>query len=192
MATATGPPPLLINCQFHGNIASDGDSGDSAGIGGGIWSQRPMELVNVTLAKNTCSESNKGGGIYVDTASWQSESLVLMTNCILWGNETTNHNGEADQVFFDDDVQAEVVFACIEDLETWTNEAFFNTAVSPNFKNINSNLIMDGTDCGGGQCDSLSIDRGDDDSISASNDIGKRTRKVDRDGDSVVTVDMGC
>ncbi|MCC7292113.1 MAG: DUF1565 domain-containing protein [Phycisphaerales bacterium] len=189
VATATGPAPMLINCQFHENVASDGDS---AGVGGGIWSQRPMELINVTLAKNTCSEDNKGGGIFVDTASWQSESLVLMTNCILWGNESTNHNNEADQIHFDDDVQAEVVNTCVEDLETWTDELDLNTAVSPNFKNINSNLIMDGTDCGGGQCISLSIDRGDNGSISASNDIGKRTRKIDRDGDDVVTVDMGC
>ncbi|MCC7293539.1 MAG: DUF1565 domain-containing protein [Phycisphaerales bacterium] len=191
VATATGPAPVLINCQFHENIASDGDSGDSAGMGGGIWSQRPMELVNVTLAKNTCSESNKGGGIFVDTASWQSESLVLMTNCILWGNESTNHNNEDDQIHFDDDVQADVIFACIEDLETWTDEGDHNTAVSPNFKNINSNLILDGSDCSGGVCSSRSIDKGNNSSISESNDIGKRTRKIDRDGDDVVTVDMG-
>ena len=69
-----GAGPMVTNCSFSGNSASNG--------GGGMYIDNASAptLTNCSFSGN--SASNDGGGMYNDG------SYPVLTNCILWGNGT--------------------------------------------------------------------------------------------------------
>ena len=196
VSTGTHQPIEVVNCSFYENEAIDPASSETSGIGGGIWSERPLIMVNVTLSKNACRDEGKGGGIYFDSSSWESTSAATMTNCVLWRNDSNeDHSQESDQIYVqldDQEIWPAVTYCCIQDNANYTLETLFNTSVNPRFKSLtNNNFILDGTGCDDENCSSFSIDEGSNSPITQTYDIGKRLRKIEREGHGEV-VDMGC
>ncbi|MCG3131149.1 MAG: hypothetical protein FLDDKLPJ_01925 [Phycisphaerae bacterium] len=200
VSTATHQGPQLINCVFYENVASN--TGEEQGRGGGIWSLRTLYLTNCTFVKNECYEEDMGGGILLYHDDDDTYTEAELTNCILWNNKSASaHDDEADQIVVlpHPDCTGEctpavpdVTHCCIRDLATWTGELLNNNSDNPEFYGINSlDLRMQGTGCNGQDCDSDSIDAGNNDAISEPYDFGKRTRKVNREGFGTI-VDFGC
>jgi len=94
--------PMLTNCIFSGNAAKNGGgmynaassptltnctfSGNTARYGGGIYCKAPPppppSLLPPEIANGTTAE-NADTGIYYDSGG----DNIIITNCILWGNE---------------------------------------------------------------------------------------------------------
>lgn len=198
-ADSTKAETQFIGCTFRDN--------ESATKGGGLavstGTYQPIEVMNCSFYENEAIDpassetSGIGGGIFVDSSPWSSQSAATMTNCVLWRNDSDeDHSAENDQIFVSTgnvEVFPVVTYCCIQDNANYTLGTLFNTSVNPRFKSLGSNnFILDGAGCDGGPCDSKSIDRGVNDPIDDETyDIGKRTRIVDRDGSGQV-VDMGC
>lgn len=78
----TGTPSgetFVVNCVFHNN---------SAYFGGAIFigGTRTLNIINSTIADNTCV-SGDGGGIY-----YGASAILNLRNSIMWGNKKTTSN----------------------------------------------------------------------------------------------------
>jgi hypothetical protein len=71
---------IISNSTISGNNSASGDS--SAPQGGGIWSQAPLTLTNVTISGNSAAGS--GGGVY------NSHAALTVQNSIVAGNTAPN------------------------------------------------------------------------------------------------------
>ena len=90
--------PTIVNCAFSGNSAGSN--------GGGIWNgSYKCTLTGCTLSGN--SSGLTGGGIFCD-----SDRLISLTNCILWGNVDSGAPIHPCQIIGG---TPEVLFSCIQD-----------------------------------------------------------------------------
>ncbi len=141
--------PLLINCTFSGNQANGSGGGiynyyfssptfincmftgnrtDRAGAGIHNFNSSTI-LTNCTFSGNRAQSS--GGGIYnFDNSSAGTNSIITLTNSILWNNVDINGIGESAQLFLDSGV-ANVNYSCIEGLSSLTGNG--NIADDPLF-----------------------------------------------------------
>lgn len=77
--TPTGGETFIINCVFHNN---SGYNGGAIFIGG----TRTLNIINSTIADNTCV-SGDGGGIY-----YGASATLNLRNSIMWGNKKSASN----------------------------------------------------------------------------------------------------
>lgn len=183
----------------------------SANNGGAVWS-RAGDLINCTMVNNKCNytgtETNRGGGAIIldnrGVLDVEPKVPTTITNCILWGNITTNTlgNGEREQLFFARDqlFSGEVNYCAIEDIDALQAESINdenycinldaeNVAgpmfVSPsNYKGNNGNLEPSELDWTV-QEGSPTIDAGDDLAMIYTLDLDGNARKEG-------TVDLGA
>jgi len=94
--------PVMRSCLFSGNSAVNG------GAVAALEQDAPV-LVNCTITNNSASEH--GGGVFSG-----EHGGVLITSCILWGNEDLNGTGESSQVCFEG-YEPVINYSCVEN---WT------------------------------------------------------------------------
>lgn len=168
--------PTFINCVFSGNTATR--------YGGGLYSttsSRPT-LVNNTLAANYAPT---GGGIVNRTTTG-----LTLANCVLWGNQNTDGNGQSAQLFEESVTSpAAIDHTCIQG---WTGSygGVGNISIPPLFVSVAGPDGLVGT-----EDDNLRLDDGSP-CIDAGNTAQVPTDvTTDADGNLRVTldaVDMGA
>lgn len=186
---SSGAEPAFRNCEFSTNKARK--NGSNEHVGGAIYTQRKVFLLNCTFARNIATLANGGGALYL--AGGDPD----IKNCIFWENKADgDHSDEADQI---------VVYAgnptarntCIEDMDQ-SGVLFHNTNNASNPKFVDPDIddyTLDDVNCGTqDQCTSKSIDLGEDDycyeTPCTDGDLKKLPRRVDREVGSD-NVDMG-
>ncbi len=189
VSDGTSQQPQFTNCLFYRNHTTDTTS-----IGGAIWTNDVIHLTNCTFAKNTCGLDEGGAAIYV---AGDYEPLNTIKNSILWDNDASGaHDDEADgiKVLYGAD-EVTMANTCLQNLSSAEWIGGGNNNDNPLFRNVSAdNYELNPINCGGGDCDSQSIDRGEDDNCggtcNSGGDILAQTRKVNLD-DLDDDVDMG-
>ncbi len=186
---SSGAEPAFRNCQFSTNKARK--NGSNEHLGGAIYTQRAVFLLNSTFARNIATLANGGGALYLAGGNTD------IKNCIFWENKADgDRSDEADQI---------VVYAgsptarntCIEDMDL--NGVLYhatNTLFDPQFvSSTTDDYELDDANCGTENgCTSKSIDRGEDDycydTPCTDGDVELRPRRVNLDN-LPDDVDMG-
>jgi len=187
--TNTFQPPQFYNCLFYRNEADDDSSG---GEGGAIWSERPLYVENCTFGLNRSGAADSGGGIYLKPYS----SSTTLYNTILWKNKSDgNHDVEEDQIYYTGSgITVTATYCCVHHLDGLAGEG--NTGNDPLYADADGDEYwLLPTSCGGGNCVSRSIDRGEGEIGEPiclnQTDVDGDTRCVDLD-DLDEDIDMGA
>ena len=95
------------NCLFSGNLAREGGSGS---YGGGMYIYEcDVTLANSTFAQNAARADygSGGGGLYI----LRPGNLLVVRNCILWGNTDEGGMDESAQI---DGSDTDITYSCVQ------------------------------------------------------------------------------
>lgn len=176
--------PIVTNCIFAGN---------SAGLFGGGMFNTTNGNPTVTGCTFTNNSSGHGGAIY------GSASIIIVSNCILWGNTAS---ADGNDIALVNSSTIDINYCDIQGGLADIYDAS-GSVVNWGVGNIDSNPLFadaDGDDNTPGTEDdnlrlslsSLCIDTGDNSAVTESIDLDGLTRIVDGDCNTVSTVDMGA
>jgi len=134
---AVAAPPTIVNCLFSGNEAEE--------IGGAAFFSPfgVAAFVNCTFAGNVAAS---GGGLALGPLNPGAFSYAALSNCVLWGNRSTDEDEEAQQIYVASPTG--VVDIGYSDVQGWTGAlgGVGNFGADPLFIDADGEDDIDGTE----------------------------------------------